>query len=88
MPHITINGYVNSKTWPDGTTTFSFKLDEYTRKKLAELPDGTYIEIKPKKPEYLNPQYPNTTHYMAAKDPGHQQAQQQAAVAAQAPLTF
>jgi len=44
-----ITSYVSEKVWPDGGRTISFKLDQYTRKKLMEVPDGTYIQINKKR---------------------------------------
>lgn len=41
----TITSFVNEKRWPDGGVTLSFKMDAFVRKALAEVPDGTYIQI-------------------------------------------
>lgn len=70
----TITSYVNQKTWPDGNTTFSFKMDQFTREKLAAVPDGTYIQINKDKEK-------ENTWYMSYKAQSPQQGYNSEAVA-------
>lgn len=79
--YVTITSYVSKKVWPDGNETFSFKLNDYVKKKFAGLPD-CYISIQKKKnPDEKEIQEGNL-YYMSAKLP--QGASQQP----QTPLTF
>lgn len=67
----TVTEYITERFWENGDSTLSFKMDEFTRKRLMEIPDGTYVQIKRSNREGKG------SHYMTYKAPAEQQAQNQ-----------
>lgn len=64
----TITSYVSKKVWPDGNETFSFKLNDYVKKQLADLPP-CYISINKKKDPSDEEIKEGNLYYMSAKLP-------------------
>ena len=56
-----ITEYVSEKIWEDRGSSLSFKMDDYIRKQLLEVPNGAFIQIKRSNREGKG------THYMSYK---------------------
>ena len=66
--YVTITSFVSKKVWNNGDETFSFKLNDYVKNKLAGLPD-CYLTINKKKDPSEQEVKDGNLYYLSAKLP-------------------